>query len=181
VGTLIAGSVNLGTTWWLMDTIPNVCNRELLPADSPWTCPYDNLFYDASVLWGLIGPRRIFGDLGTYSAVNWFFLGGAIAPLLVWCTQKAFPAQKWIRHVNVPVLIGATSLMPPGTAVNYTTWILIAFLSGYVVYRYRRNWWERHNYLLSGALDAGLAFMAVLLIAISMPGTGEQKFELVGQ
>jgi hypothetical protein len=71
--------------------------------------------------------------------------------------------------------------MPPGTAVNYTTWILIAFLSGYVVYRYRRNWWERHNYLLSGALDAGLAFMAVLLIAISMPGTGEQKFELVGQ
>jgi hypothetical protein len=96
VGTLIAGSVNLGTTWWLMDTIPNVCNRELLPADSPWTCPYDNLFYDASVLWGLIGPRRIFGDLGTYSAVNWFFLGGAIAPLLVWCTQKAFPAQKWI-------------------------------------------------------------------------------------
>ncbi|CAN6223562.1 unnamed protein product [Urochloa humidicola] len=134
-GTLIAASVYLETTWWLIDTVPNMCNKELLPADSPWTCPYDHVFYDASVIWGLIGPRRMFGDLGTYSAVNWFFLGGAIAPLLVWFAHKALPAQKWILHVNVPVLIGATSFMPPGTAVNYTTWILIAFLSGYVVYK----------------------------------------------
>ncbi|CAN6223563.1 unnamed protein product [Urochloa humidicola] len=29
--------------------------------------------------------------------------------------------------------------------------------------KHQRHWWERHNYLLSGALDAGLAFMAVLL------------------
>ncbi|CAL5036437.1 unnamed protein product [Urochloa decumbens] len=162
-GTLIAGSVYLGTAWWLMDTVPNMCNKELLPADSLWTCPNDHVFYDASVIWGLIGPHRMFGDLGTYSAVNWFFLGGAVAPLLVWSAHKAFPAQKWIVHVNVPVLIGTTSMMPPGTAVNYTTWILIAFLSGHMVYKYRRDWWERHNYLLSGALDAGLAFMAVLL------------------
>ncbi|KAL6606552.1 hypothetical protein ACP70R_042205 [Stipagrostis hirtigluma subsp. patula] len=163
MGTLIAASVCLGTTWWLMDTIPNMCDIELLPANSPWTCPHDHVFYDASVIWGLIGPRRIFGDMGTYSAVNWFFLGGAIAPLLVWFAHKAFPAHKWILHINMPVMMGTTALMPPGTAVNYTTWILIAFLSGYVVYKYRRVWWERHNYLLSGALDAGLAFMAVLL------------------
>uniref|UniRef100_A0A0E0PSW4 Oligopeptide transporter n=1 Tax=Oryza rufipogon TaxID=4529 RepID=A0A0E0PSW4_ORYRU len=163
VGTLIAAFVYLGTAWWLMDTIPNICNTELLPPGSPWTCPYDHLFYDASVIWGLIGPRRIFGDLGTYSAVNWFFLGGAIAPLLVWFAHKAFPGQKWILLVNMPVLIAGISQMPPATSVNYTAWIFVAFLSGYVVYKYRRDWWERHNYLLSGALDAGLAFMAVLL------------------
>ncbi|KAF6986098.1 hypothetical protein CFC21_003889, partial [Triticum aestivum] len=94
VGTLISAFVYLGTARWMMDTIPNICNTELLPAGSPWTCPYDHLFYDASVIWGLISPRRIFGDLGTYSAVNWFFLGGAIAPLLVWLAHKAFPGQK---------------------------------------------------------------------------------------
>ncbi|VAH22444.1 unnamed protein product [Triticum turgidum subsp. durum] len=101
VGTLISAFVYLGTAWWMMDTIPNICNTELLPAGSPWTCPYDHLFYDASVIWGLISPRRIFGDLGTYSAVNWFFLGGAIAPLLVWLAHKAFPGQKWILLVNM--------------------------------------------------------------------------------
>uniref|UniRef100_A0A453QH19 Oligopeptide transporter 7 n=2 Tax=Aegilops tauschii subsp. strangulata TaxID=200361 RepID=A0A453QH19_AEGTS len=163
VGTLIAAFVYLGTAWWLMDSIPNICDTELLPAGSPWTCPGDHVFYDASVIWGLISPRRIFGDLGTYSAVNWFFLGGAIAPLLVWFAHKAFPGQNWILLINMPVLIGSTGQMPPATAVNYITWIFVGFLSGYVVYRYRRDWWERHNYLLSGALDAGLAFMAVLI------------------
>ncbi|KAI8546134.1 hypothetical protein RHMOL_Rhmol07G0093100 [Rhododendron molle] len=159
VGTLIACIVYLGTAWWLMETIPDICES----TSSLWTCPADTVFYDASVIWGLIGPRRIFGNEGTYGAVNWFFLGGAIAPLLVWLAQKAFPNQDWIRLINMPVLIGATGNMPPATAVNYTTWILIGFLSGYVVYRYRPDLWMKYNYVLSGSLDAGLAFMGVLL------------------
>ncbi|KAL4645467.1 hypothetical protein ACB092_02G237000 [Castanea dentata] len=90
-GTIVAALVHLGTAWWLMDTIPNICDRALLPKGSPWTCPGDHVFYDASVIWGLIGPRRIFGDLGYYSAINWFFLAGAIAPVLVWLAHKALP------------------------------------------------------------------------------------------
>ncbi|KAK9284619.1 hypothetical protein L1049_023795 [Liquidambar formosana] len=163
VGTIIAAFVHLGTAWWLMDTIPDICDRAMLPAGSPWTCPSDHVFYDASVIWGLIGPRRIFGDLGYYSAINWFFLAGAIAPLIVWLAHKAFPSKQWIRLIIMPVLLGATINMPPATAVNYTTWIMIGFLSGFVAYRYYRAWWSRHNYVLSAALDAGLAFMAVAL------------------
>ncbi|XP_026402049.1 oligopeptide transporter 7-like [Papaver somniferum] len=163
VGTLIAALVYLGTAWWLMDTIPNICDTNLLPSNSPWTCPGDHVFYDASVIWGLIGPRRIFGDLGTYAAINWFFLIGAVAPLLVWFAHKAFPEKRWISLINMPILIGATGNMPPATAVNYISWIVVGFLSGFVVFRYRQNWWRRHNYVLSGALDAGLAFMGVLL------------------
>ncbi|KAL7255667.1 hypothetical protein ACSBR1_009738 [Camellia fascicularis] len=163
VGTLVSALVHLGTAWWLIDTIPDICDRALLPPGSPWTCPGDHVFYDASVIWGLIGPRRIFGDLGYYSAINWFFLAGAIAPLLVWLAHKAFPNQQWIRLVTMPVLLGAVINMPPATAVNYTSWIIIGFFSGFVAYRYYQSWWSRHNYVLSGALDAGLAFMAVLL------------------
>ncbi|MBA0583825.1 hypothetical protein Gorai_014669, partial [Gossypium raimondii] len=161
VGTLIACFVYLGTAWWLMENIPDICDTTA--SNSVWTCPSDTVFYDASVIWGLIAPRRIFGDLGTYEAVNWFFLGGAVAPLLVWLASKAFPSQEWIRLINMPVLIGATGMMPPATAVNYTTWIIVGFLSGFVVYRYRPDLWQRYNYVLSGALDAGLAFMGVLL------------------
>nr|GLL29120.1 oligopeptide transporter 7-like [Ipomoea trifida] len=161
VGALIAAFVYLGTAWWLMETIPEIC--QTTATNTVWTCPSDHVFYDASVIWGLIGPRRIFGDLGTYEAVNWFFLVGAIAPVLVWLATKAFPRQEWIRLINMPVLISASSQMPPATAVNYTTWIMVGFLSGYVVFRYRPDLWQRHNYVLSGALDAGLAFMGVLL------------------
>lgn len=160
VGTFIAAFVYLGTAWWLMETIPDICDTS---STSVWTCPGDHVFYDASVIWGLIGPRRIFGDLGTYGNINWFFLGGAIAPVLVWLAHRAFPRQEWIAMINMPVLIGATGQMPPATAVNYTTWIIVGFLSGYVWFKYKPDSWKRHNYVLSGALDAGLAFMGVVL------------------
>lgn len=162
-GTMIAALVHLGTAWWLMDTIPNICDQALLPPGSPWTCPTDHVFFDVSVIWGLISPRRIFGDLGHYSAIQWFFLGGAIAPVLVWLAYKVFPNQHWIRLVSTPLLLGAVLKMPQATAVNYTSWILIGFGSGFIAYRYHRDWWSRRNYLLSGALDAGLAFVALLL------------------
>ncbi|MED6167499.1 oligopeptide transporter 6 [Stylosanthes scabra] len=132
VGTLIAVIVYTLTAWWMMESIPNICDVSKLPHDSPWKCPMDTVFYDASVIWGLIGPRRIFGNLGEYANVNWFFLGGAIAPFLVWLAHKAFPGVKWIRLIHFPVLLGATSVMPPATSLNFTSWLIIAFLSGFV-------------------------------------------------
>ncbi|KAK5782677.1 oligopeptide transporter 6 [Gossypium arboreum] len=163
VGTLVAVFVYTITAWWLMEEIPNLCDTSLLPHDSPWTCPMDRVFFDASVIWGLVGPRRIFGTEGEYGDVNWFFLGGALAPFLVWLAHKVFPDKEWIRLIHMPVLLGATSMMPPASAVNFTSWLLVGFLSGFVVFKYRPEWWKRYNYVLSGGLDAGTAFMTVLL------------------
>ncbi|KAL5758043.1 hypothetical protein ACOSP7_020654 [Xanthoceras sorbifolium] len=163
VGTVLAVFVYTITAWWLMGEIPHLCDTSMLPRDNPWTCPMDRVFFDASVIWGLVGPRRIFGDLGEYGKINWSFLGGAIAPVLVWLAHKAFLSQKWIRLIHMPVLLGATAMMPPATAVNFTSWIFLGFLSGFVLFRYRPDWWKRYNYILSGGLDAGTAFMTVLL------------------
>ncbi|XP_059667277.1 oligopeptide transporter 6-like [Cornus florida] len=163
VGTLIAVVVYQATAWWMMGAIPDLCDTSVLPHDSQWKCPMDRVFYDASVIWGLVGPRRIFGNLGAYSKVNWFFMGGAVAPLLVWLAHKTFPKMRWIRLIHMPVLLGATAMMPPASAVNFTSWIIVGFLSGFVIFRYRPEWWERYNYVLSGGFDAGTAFMSVLL------------------
>ncbi|KAG2590332.1 hypothetical protein PVAP13_5NG274100 [Panicum virgatum] len=169
VGTVVAGTVNLGVAYWLLGSVPNICQDTLLPADSPGTCPSDRVFFDASVIWGLVGPRRIFGPLGNYGALNWFFLAGAAGPAVVYALHRAFPARRWIRMVNLPVLIGATASMPPATAVNYNSWLLIGVAFNFFVFRYRKRWWERYNYILSAALDAGVAFMGVLLyFALSM-------------
>ena len=58
IGTIIATVVHLGTAWWLINTITNICDRELLPAGSPWICPGNHVFYDASVIFDLIGPGK---------------------------------------------------------------------------------------------------------------------------
>lgn len=163
VGTMIAGVINTGVAWYLLSDIKNICQRELLPDNSPWTCPSDHTFYDASVIWGLIGPKRIFGPLGDYGALNWFFLGGAVAPLVVWLLHKAFPRQSWIKLINLPVVLGATAMIPPASSINFNSWLVVGTVFNFFVFKYRKRWWQRYNYVLSAALDAGLAFMAVLM------------------
>ncbi|KAJ4962257.1 hypothetical protein NE237_022196 [Protea cynaroides] len=163
IGTTIAGTINVGVAYWLLGSIHNICNVDLLPANSPWTCPSDRVFFDASVIWGLVGPKRIFGVDGNYGALNWFFLGGAIGPALVWLLHKAFPKQSWIPLINLPVILGATAAMPPATPLNYNVWILVGTIFNFFVFRYRKQWWQRYNYVLSAGLDAGVAFMGVLI------------------
>ncbi|KAK6125538.1 hypothetical protein DH2020_040717 [Rehmannia glutinosa] len=165
VGTIIAGTINIGVAWYLLTSIENICQDQLLPPNSPWTCPNDRVFFDASVIWGLVGPRRIFGALGKYSALNWCFLGGAVGPVMApacWaCPQVR--AWKWIKLINIPVLLGATAAMPPASTINFNSWILVGTIFNWFVFRYRKRWWQRYNYVLSAALDAGLAFMGVVL------------------
>ncbi|KAL9251135.1 Oligopeptide transporter 4-like protein [Drosera capensis] len=186
IGTIIAGTINAVVAFWLLDSIPNICNTALLSADSPWTCPGDRVFFDASVIWGLIGPRRIFGHHGDYKAMNWFFLIGGLGPFLVWLLHKAFPKQTWIPLINLPVLLGATGAMPPATPLNYNAWCLVGTIFNFFIFRYRKKWWQRYNYILSAALDAGVAFMGVLVyftlgmenVSLNWWGTGGEHCPL---
>ncbi|GAB2292055.1 oligopeptide transporter 4 [Dionaea muscipula] len=186
IGTIVAGTINVVVAFWLLDSIHNICNASLLPADSPWTCPGDRVFFDASVIWGLIGPRRIFGHHGDYKAMNWFFLGGALGPFIVWLFHKAFPKQSWIPLINLPVLLGATGAMPPATPLNYNAWCLVGTIFNFFIFRYRKKWWQRYNYILSAALDAGVAFMGVLVyftlgvenVSLDWWGTGGEHCDL---
>ncbi|KAM3207463.1 hypothetical protein ACQJBY_062610 [Aegilops geniculata] len=163
VGTVVAGTVNLIVGWWLLGSVENICQDQLLPPNSPWTCPNDRVFFDASVIWGLVGPNRIFGSNGNYIALNWFFLFGAAGPVIVYILHRIFPTHKWILLINVPVLTGATALMPPASTLNFNSWLLYGIIFNFFVFRYRKKWWQRYNYILSAGLDAGAAFMGVLL------------------
>ncbi|CAF2121738.1 unnamed protein product [Brassica rapa] len=88
---------------------------------------------------------------------------GRVAPALVYLATRIFPKKKWISNIHMPVLIGATAIMPPATAVNFTSWLVMVFVSGHFVFKYKREWWQRYNYVLSGGMDAGTGFMSVLL------------------
>ncbi|PQQ20307.1 oligopeptide transporter 1-like [Prunus yedoensis var. nudiflora] len=162
-GTLAATSAYFATSWWLLTTVENICNPAKLPEGSPWTCPGDDVFYNASIIWGVIGPLRMFTSKGIYPELNWFFLIGLLSPIPGWLLHKKFPNKKWIRHINMPVILGSTSLMPPAKAVNYSSWFAVGIFFNFFVYRKYKEWWARHNYILSAALDAGVAFTAVIL------------------
>ncbi|KAF6153816.1 hypothetical protein GIB67_001049 [Kingdonia uniflora] len=163
VGTVISSSVYFGTAWWLLGSVEYICNPKKLPTGSPWTCPGDDVFYNASIIWGLVGPLRMFGRLGLYAKMNYFFLIGILAPVPVWALSRKFPQQKWIPLINMPILFSATSAMPPARAVNYLCWGTVGIFFNFFVYRRYKGWWARHNYVLSAGLDAGVAFSAILV------------------
>ncbi|KAK3427457.1 hypothetical protein EUGRSUZ_F03679, partial [Eucalyptus grandis] len=163
VGTLLASSVYFATAWWLLTTVEHICDTSLLPEGSPWTCPGDDVFYNASIIWGVVGPLRMFAKYGIYPEINWFFLIGFLAPVPVWFLSRKFPNQKWILSINMPIIIGATQMMPPARAVHYLTWGAVGIFFNFYIYKRFKGWWTRYNYVLSAALDAGLAIMGVLL------------------
>ncbi|OVA02186.1 Oligopeptide transporter [Macleaya cordata] len=162
-GTVISGTVNLSVAWWMLGSIENICDVEALHPDSPWTCPKYRVTFDASVIWGLIGPRRLFGPGGMYRNLVWLFLVGAILPVPVWGLSKIFPEKKWIALINIPVISYGFAGMPPATPTNIASWLVTGTIFNYFVFRYRKRWWQKYNYVLSAALDAGTAFMGVLL------------------
>ncbi|KAG2688641.1 hypothetical protein I3760_09G105900 [Carya illinoinensis] len=163
VGTFVAGTVNLAVAWWMLENIENICDVDAQHPDSPWTCPKYRVSFDASVIWGLIGPRRLFGPGGLYRNLVWLFLIGAVLPVPVWVLSKIFPEKKWILLINIPVIAYGFAGLPPATPTNIASWLITGTIFNYFVFRYHKRWWQRYNYVLSAALDAGTAFMGVLL------------------
>ncbi|KAI5605085.1 hypothetical protein POPTR_001G370100v4 [Populus trichocarpa] len=163
VGTVVSSFVYFATAWWLLSSVENICNPDLLPDGSPWTCPGSDVFYNASIIWGVVGPLRMFTDKGVYPEQNWWFLIGFLAPFPMWFLQRKFPEKKWIKLIHIPLILSASSAMPSAKTVHYWSWAFVGFIFNYIIYRRYKGWWAKHTYILSAALDAGVAFLGVIL------------------
>lgn len=108
----------------------------------------------------MVGPLRMFGRLGPYPMMNYFFLIGILAPVPVWYFSHKYPGKKWIRLINMPILISGATGMPTAKAFNYMCWFAVGLFFNLFVFRRFKGWSARH--ILSAGLDAGVAFMATL-------------------
>ncbi|KAG0081972.1 hypothetical protein BGZ90_001911 [Linnemannia elongata] len=161
ISTLLACTINLVTATWLINTRPDVCT----PKGAPFTCRSTKTFYSASIIWGAVAPARVFGnkDDAWYSPVQWGFVAGALLPIPFWLLARKFPHVAWLKLVHWPVLLAATSNMPPALPYFYTNGLFIGFVFAFLLRRYRYNWWSRYNYLTSAALDTGVAIAGLAI------------------
>ncbi|KAJ7106285.1 OPT oligopeptide transporter protein-domain-containing protein, partial [Mycena epipterygia] len=63
--TIISSFVCTGVLNFQMTRTPDVCTAEQV---DHYTCPNVNIFFTASVLWGTLGPKRMFGTSGIYDS-----------------------------------------------------------------------------------------------------------------
>jgi len=159
LASVIAGTTQLGVQAWMFTNIPNMCD----PAQRDgFICPSTEVFGTASIIWGVIGPARQFSPGQVYYALTFFFLVGFICPVISYLLTLKYP-NSWFRYINFPVIFTGTGNIPPASAVNYVPWAIIGFIFQYVIRRRNFPWWTKYNYVLSAALDSGVAVCAVLI------------------
>lgn len=163
VAAMVAATTQLGVQSWMFSNIPDMCS---VTQKDGFTCPYTQVFGTASIIWGVVGPALQFSSGRRYHSLLYFFVIGAIAPAIPLLLMKKWP-NSFLRYVNFPVFFNGTSLIPPATALNFVPWALVSYIFQNVIRRHNFPWWAKYNYVLSAALDSGLA-VSVLVIFFTL-------------
>jgi OPT family oligopeptide transporter len=167
VATIISSVTQIGVLNWMFVNIPNICTAEAI---NGFTCPIARVHFNGSILWGVVGPKRFFGPDALYHPLAWAFLFGAVSPVALWLMARK-RRRSIIRRINLPVLFGSLSWIPPATGLNFSTWAVVCYIFNYVIRRRAPAWWSKYTMTLSAALDSGLAFgLVVVFFGIMYPG-----------
>ncbi|KAG5950204.1 hypothetical protein E4U58_001747, partial [Claviceps cyperi] len=151
--------VQIATYNFLIGNIKEICTPH---QSQGLTCPNARTFYNASVIWGVIGPKRVFGVGGMYSWTNWFWFIGFILPVIQYLIARRYP-KTVLRYLITPALFGAAGMIPPATLYFLFQWVIVGLVFNLVIRRMFFGWWSRYTYALSGALDIGTALCTVLI------------------
>ncbi|KAL2254985.1 hypothetical protein VTK26DRAFT_4420 [Humicola hyalothermophila] len=159
VATTVSCVIQVLVLNYALSHIPDVCQPT---QPDHFTCPGGKVFASASVIWGLIGPARIFSPGRIYSALFVFFAIGAAVPAAVYALARRRPASP-LRFLMAPLIFGGAGAIPPATPLNYLSWGVVGFLFQYLVKRRHFAWWSRLNFLTSSGLDLGLALSTLVI------------------
>lgn len=167
VATIWAVFVQIATMNWTLGSIDGVCGNE---QPDHFTCPNGRAFFSSSIVWGVIGPRRMFGEGGMYANFNYFWLVGACLPLALYVLTKVCKLS-FFRHLHAPIMLGAMGWLPPATPLSFSTWGIVGLLFNKVIRERWGGWWRTYNYTTAAALDAGLIISTIIVFfAITFPG-----------
>ena len=159
LSTLVGTFISLAITNWQITggEIKNICypHNKL-----KFTCPDTKTYFSASVLWGTIGPKRVFG--GLYPVLRWCFLIGFVLvfPALAF---RFYGPKRWARSFQPTIFASGFLSWAPYNLSYYTPSLYASFAFMYYIKRRYLTWWEKYNFVLSGALGAGVAFSSIII------------------
>ncbi|RYP16413.1 hypothetical protein DL766_009129 [Monosporascus sp. MC13-8B] len=167
VAIMWAAFVQVAVMNWALGNIPDICTP-LQPAR--FTCPNGQAFFSNSIIWGVIGPRRMFGPGSIYEHFNYFWLLGALFPLLLWLLVQKLRVG-FARHFSAPIMLGAMAWLPPATPLSFWTWGLVGLAFNHCIRRRFSGWWRTYNYVTAAGLVLStiVVFFAIILPGVEIP------------
>ncbi|KAA8573358.1 hypothetical protein MFRU_053g00120 [Monilinia fructicola] len=157
--SILATAAQTGVLRWMLGNIPELCSPK---NTQRFLCAGAKVTYNASLIWGTIGPQRMFQHGEVYNSIMYFFLIGPIVTIFVYFIYRKYP-NSWVRYINVPVFFNAAGNIPPANTTQYSLWFIFGFLFNYLIRKRAFAWWKRYNYLLQAAMDTGTAIATIVI------------------
>ncbi|KAI0882943.1 small oligopeptide transporter [Annulohypoxylon maeteangense] len=159
IATILGALTQVGVTLWMLGNIPGVCD-----SDQPngFSCPQGRTVYSSSVIWGLVGPARLYSVGKIYSGLLHFFWIGLVLPPITYFIWKK-TGNDVVRKINWPLIFVGTSNVPPASGINYSSWYIVNLVFNKIIYKKFYAWWTKYNYVLAAALDTGLALSGIVI------------------
>lgn len=158
LSVLVHSLVATGTVNLVLNTVEDLCTP-LQP--QRFTCPGSTTIYSASVIWGVIGPKKVFG--GLYPIFQWCFLIGFLLVIPCWALKKYY-GRTLIGKYFHPIVFSVGMMGYAPYNLSYATpSIYVGFASMYWVRKRYTAWWEKYNYILASGIGGGIAFSAIII------------------
>lgn len=183
LSTILACFTCIGVMEWQFSNIEGLCTP-----DQPqhFNCANSSqVYYAAAVMWGSIGPKRVFTQL--YPELQWCFLVGFVVAVLFLVGQKGGPKiRQWcqksmskggfkvldkslfaimgpLKGVNPAVVCNGFLQWAPMNLTYTISGLYVSFAFHYLVKRRYTNWWQKYVYVLAAALTGGTTFSALIV------------------
>lgn len=157
LSTLVLVVLALIIANWQLEHVPDICT---VTQKDKLSCPGALTYFYLLVQFGAIGPAKVFS--GLYPILKWcFLLGVVLVPPCIWFKRHG-PATL-ARYFNPTVVLGGFLVYAPFNLLYYTAGLYMLYIFMYYIKGNYLMWWEKYNYILTLALSAGVAFLAILL------------------
>ncbi|KAG9065165.1 hypothetical protein KI688_002487 [Linnemannia hyalina] len=161
-GTLIGGLFNYLTMILIIDSQRGILNGTKDNPTGLWTGQRVNTFWGSGLIFGALGPPRMFASGGNYGFVYYGFLVGASLPVILWALSKVYPRVSW-SNVNICIITQGMTAYPNGYTFSILPSLIACLVFRFYMFRYHQGWWQKYALILASALDTGTAFTSVVL------------------
>ncbi|KAH3671463.1 hypothetical protein WICMUC_004595 [Wickerhamomyces mucosus] len=167
--TLWAGCINVGIQRWMRFNIEDICSTS---QSNGFICANGRTIFNASIIWSI--PKYLFSPGQRYNPFMYFFLIGAVAPLITYFLHKRWPTR-WFGKINAPVFFTGPGNIPPSTPYNYSCYFFLGFLLHQIKTRYQR-WHAKYNFVLGAGVETGVAVAVVIIfLCVQYPMASKGK------